>query len=413
MPVAMRPVIRLLFLPRETFPTFRGRIDVLFGRELLKRGHEIDLIMQASGGEVKVGPTEWVGRTVWVGPTDGRNSVVGRIWRHWLGFRHDFISLLRRARHDEYDAVLVSDKIVTAALSILICKLRGIKFLFWLTFPEPEAQLLAANQRSARYPIISAVVGRVLSCLLYHWVIPRSFHVLVQSPQMARNLRQKCRRTPDMTPVLTGFDPLDFPTEAEFGPPAPNRSQFTIAYLGTLNAERRLDVLIEMLALLRESGCPARLLLIGDGDRPSDRRRLEDLAAASGVAGCVVITGFLPRHEALSQLRLADVGISLFYPDAVLEVASPTKLVEYMAMGLPAIVNTHPEQRAIMRESRGGICTPWGARHFARAVRFLISQGPTARADIGARGRRWVLDNRQYSHIASGIEAKLIDLLLK
>ena len=76
----MRPVIRLLFLPRETFPTFRGRIDVLFGRELLKRGHEIDLIMQASGGEVKVGPTEWVGRTVWVGPTDGRNSVAGRFF---------------------------------------------------------------------------------------------------------------------------------------------------------------------------------------------------------------------------------------------------------------------------------------------------------------------------------------------
>lgn len=397
-------------MPRETFPTFRGRIEVLFGRELLKRGHQIDLVMQAADEGVVVGARSWAGRTVWVGSTDDRSSLSGRIHRHALGLVHDIWSLVRLGKRSAYDGILISDKIVTAALAVPICRLRGLKFFFWLTFPEPEAQLLAARRRTARYPIIAGILGRVLAVLLYRWVIPASDHVFVQSPQMALNLRRLCHSAPNMTPVLTGFDAVDFPMPSHTRPPRSVRSQFTVAYLGTLNAERRLDILIETLAILRGSGRPVQLLLIGDGDRSGDRQRLETLARNLGVKEALVITGFLPRNEALTQLRTADVGISLFYPDAVLEVASPTKLVEYMAMGLPAIVNDHPEQRMVVHQSRGGICTPWGARYFARAVRYLMAIGQERRDEMGARGRQWIQCNRQYSQIASEFEAKLLEL---
>ena len=40
--------IRMLFFVREPFPTFRVDVDVLFGVELLGRGHEIDFVMQAA-----------------------------------------------------------------------------------------------------------------------------------------------------------------------------------------------------------------------------------------------------------------------------------------------------------------------------------------------------------------------------
>jgi hypothetical protein len=37
----------MLFFVREGFPAHRVDVDVLFGRELLERGHQIDFIMQA------------------------------------------------------------------------------------------------------------------------------------------------------------------------------------------------------------------------------------------------------------------------------------------------------------------------------------------------------------------------------
>ena len=237
-----------------------------------------------------------------------------------------------------------------------------------------------------------------------------SDHVFVQSTQMALNLRRHCHRAPSMTPVLTGFDPADFPAPTA-ALAASSTSHFTVAYLGTLDAERRVDVLVDMLARVRAAGMPLRLLLIGDGDLPADREILEQKAKHLHVDRYMEITGFLPRREALGRLRSADAGISLFFPNSILEVASPTKLVEYMAMGLPVIVNDHPEQRLVVRQSRAGVCTPWGATYFAHAVRWLIARSAADRRAMGQRGRQWVMENRTYATIAADFESKLTEII--
>jgi glycosyltransferase involved in cell wall biosynthesis len=144
--------------------------------------------------------------------------------------------------------------------------------------------------------------------------------------------------------------------------------------------------------------------LIGDGDQPGDREILELRARELGVCGKVEITGFLDRSEALVRLATADVGISPFFPNRILEVASPTKLVEYMALGLPVVANNQLEQQLVLRESHAGVCTPWGARHFARAVRWLIARSDAERAAMGARGRAWIEAHRTYETIADDFE---------
>jgi len=82
-----------------------------------------------------------------------------------------------------------------------------------------------------------------------------------------------------------------------------------------------------------------------------------------------------------------------------------------MALGMPVVANDHPEQRAILRESRAGVCVPWAARHFARAVRWLASRGSEERAAMGARGRAWVENNRTYARIADGVERKCLEAI--
>jgi len=187
----------------------------------------------------------------------------------------------------------------------------------------------------------------------------------------------------------------------------------TVAYLGTLNAGRRLEVLVDMLALLRSSGMNARLLLVGHAENPRDRLLLEQRAAERNVTPHLEITGFLPQSEALKRISEAHVGLSPFYPSPILDVASPTKLVEYLALGMPVVANDHPEQRLILRETRAGVCVPWGARHFARAVRWLMSRSRAERAEMGARGRTWVEQNRTYARIADDVERTCIEVIAR
>jgi len=405
-------VIRLLFLPREPFPTYRVDVDVLFGRQLLARGHAIDFVMQAANGEVPTGRQSWNGRTVWVGPTDAGKGFMSRLRKNCWGIWHDLAGL-RHASPRRYDAVQVKDKFFVAIVALVLTRLRGMKFFFWLSFPIPESNLLLAQQGVARYPWISRTKGILTGWFLYRWILPYSDHVFVQSQRMKEDVCAKGADPAKVTPVPMGIDSGDVPSTAHIPRSSPNSGggRTRLVYLGSLASERRLDILIDMLAELQRRGHEAFLLLVGDGDRPDDRRLLEDKAARLGVLDRLEITGFIPRSEALARVVEADVCLSPIYPTPILLPASPTKLVEYLALGIPVVANQHPEQRLMLRESRAGVCVPWGGRHFARAVEWLMKRSESERAAMGARGRAWVQQHRTYDRLADDLERTYLHLL--
>lgn len=397
--------LRLLFFPRERFPTFRGRIEVLFGRELLDRGHRIDLVMQAEDAAEPGGPVPWKGRTVWVAPAVHGSSFAARIRRLTGAFRHGAARILR-VRPGELDGLLISDQYWLAALALLARPVHGTDVYFWLTFPYHDLSMLRSRQPGERWRLLHAIAGRTGAWLLYRWIIPRVRHCFVQSPRMALNLAAEAGHIEKMSSILTGIDIRDFPP-----PRADERtsSPFVITYLGTLVRERRLVVLVEMLHLLRQRGLDVRLLLIGDGGVPQDRAEILDAAERLNVREQLRITGFLSRDEALRLARDADLGISPFVPDRVQEVASPTKLIEYLALGLPVVANNHPEQQQVVHDSRAGLCVPWGPRHFARAVAWMMQRSPAQRRSMGRAGREWVLAHRSYKSIADSVERTLLE----
>jgi glycosyltransferase involved in cell wall biosynthesis len=408
-----RPVIRMLVFVGDPFPAFRSDVEVLFGRELLARGHQIDFVMQAARDTETTGARSWHGRTVWVGATDSGNTFLPRLRRQCLAVCHDFRSLGRVSAHD-YDAVQVRDKFLIAAVLSLLARRRGLKFFYWLSFPLPESELLRVRERTARYPLMSFVRGVVFGWLLYRWILPHCDHAFVQSEQMRRDIAAHGIDARKLTPVPMGIAASDVQAPRPSARPEhePRKSTLTLAYLGTLNPQRRLEMLVDMLAALRQAGLAVRLLMVGgDSEELDGRARLEHRATQLGVSEHMEITGFLPREVALARMRSADVGLSPFFPTPVLRSTSPTKLVEYLALGLPVVANTHPEQRRVLSDSRAGVCVPWGAHYFARGVAWLAGRTAAERERMGERGRQWVLAHRVYGKIADELEDKYLQLL--
>jgi glycosyltransferase involved in cell wall biosynthesis len=399
--------MRVLFVPREQYPTDRVRINVLFGRELLSRGHQIDVVMQAASESVAAGRHDWYGRTLFVGPTDSGDGVFHRARKYWLSIRHDLQRLLA-ARRDRYDAILVSDKFIIGFLAAFIARFRGLKYIFWLTFPYPEIDLLGARERTARYPAIARIRGMLSGWALYKWILRRADYVFVQTERMKETVCAHGVPPHKVSPIVSGFDlsaiALASPGEAA----TQARPAVQLAYLGTLSSDRHLEVLIDMLAQLKASGVAAKLTFVGHADRSRDRQFLEQRAAELGVADAIEITGFLPQREAWRRVAEADICLSPIWRSPIYDVGSPTKLVEYMAMGMPVVANDHPEQRLVLRESRAGVCVPWSGRHFARAVRWLMRLSPAERAAMGAKGRVWVEANRTYARIADDVERRCL-----
>jgi glycosyltransferase involved in cell wall biosynthesis len=396
----------MLFWAREDFPTFRVDIDVLFGRELMDRGHAIDLVMESGSAELAPGPHAWHGRTVYVGPWSG-NSLTGRIARHWRTFWHD-LKCLRLATRESYDAIQFRDKFLIAAIAVPVARFRKLRFFYWLSFPYPEDDLLRARTGQSRLPWLLYLRGTLTAWLLYRWILPRADHVFVQSAQMQRDIAAHGVAFDSMSPVPMGIDLADTPHRE---PPERTDRPLILGYLGMLNAERHIEMLVEMLGELRSMQFPARLLLIGDAQAPSDREALLQRARQLGVAEHLEITGFLPRIEALQRMREVQIALSPYYPTPMLMSTSPTKLIEYLALGVPVVASEHPEQRAILHDCRAGVTAPWHARHFARAVRWLARLPAAALIEMGRRGRAWVEQHRTYAHIAADLERKYLELL--
>ena len=331
--------IRMLFFPAEAFPTNRVRLTVLFGRELLGRGHEIDMVMQAQDASVPAGRHEWSGRSVWVGRTDDGDGFVHRMRKHLLGIAHD-LRWLWRARRDQYDCILISDKYLLASVAVLFAGARGLKVFFWLTFAFHKSQVTLGREGLVRYPAMTVFRGHLANLLLHHWIVPRSDHVFVQSQRMAEDFCAHGANCKKLTPVVTGIDAGEIsPVVRVYG--ATRGVPLVLAYLGTLQRERRLEILVDMLAELGRRGVAARLLLVGDGDVPEDRLAIEKRAETLGLNGQIEITGILPRADALERVRHADICLSPIFPSPMFDGASPTKLVEYLALGLPVVANSH------------------------------------------------------------------------
>jgi glycosyltransferase involved in cell wall biosynthesis len=99
-------------------------------------------------------------------------------------------------------------------------------------------------------------------------------------------------------------------------------------------------------------------------------------------------------------LEDADAGLVCFLPAPNHVEAGPNKLFEYMAAGLPVIASDFPAWRPIVEGNDCGLCVdPADPAAIARAILYL-AENPGRRAEMGANGRRAVME--RYNWEAEG-----------
>lgn len=403
-PTVLPQPLRFLFLTSDRYPPFRVDVDVLFAKELRSRGHYIHWVMQSEAALEKARVEEWEGDQVSLGPMDDGTRFVNRLRKHLQGIVNDF-RIFGLVHRETFDFVQVKDKFLGAIMGILAARSAGIPFIFWLSYPFPEASLFAAKVGTARYPLLYRIRGTFFKFVLYRIIVRHAVHIFVQSDQMKRDMISAGVPEQLMTPVLMG---IESPESAPI-PRIPGQAT-QLVYLGTLLKTRRLDFLVRVLAIVRESEPNATLLMIGPEELPGDMAVLEAEARRLGVEDAVTLTGRMPRDEAFALVKDAAVCLSPFFPTPILNSTSPTKLIEYMSLGKAVVANDHPEQRVTIEESGAGFCVPYDEAEFARAALKLIAD-PEASARMGMAGYEHVMATRTYDTIAAELEQSYRSIL--
>ena len=381
------------------------RVDVsdLFAERLAAKGLEVDYVLFDRDAGAYWQERQWRGAKAFTVGNSPRSGILGSIDNKCRQLLADIRTVWLTATGN-YQLVQVRDRFFVAPLVLIVARLRGIKFCYWLSYPYPESRMIDAREGRARFAWLGWLYGRIEALILYRLVLPFADLGFVQSEQMRSDIAAEGVDPTKLIPVPMGVH------ERWLEQPAAQVVPNTIVYLGTLIRVRRLETLVEALAIVRQSIADARLILIGDGEDPEDRAAIEAAASRLNLTDAVELTGMLPMEEALKRTATGAVCLSPFYPTPILLSTSPTKISEYFALARPVVANEHPEQSTILSASGGGICVRWSAEDFASAIVELLRD--PARADaMGAAGRTWVAQNRTYDHIADKVAPHYLQVL--
>ncbi len=157
-----------------------------------------------------------------------------------------------------------------------------------------------------------------------------------------------------------------------------------VLYLGQLHGGQYVELFIEAASILTgELGCDAAFMIVGDGYRAQE---LKKLGASMGLDGRLIFTGSVPHDDVPEYIASADVCVACFQDNPVTACKSPLKIVEYLALG-KAIVASNVGEVPNMLSGCGVIVPPGQAMPLAKAVANLLSNNQLRR-ELGWSARR-------------------------
>lgn len=188
--------------------------------------------------------------------------------------------------------------------------------------PEFYASKFKVSERS--------LVFRLL-VLMERLSIAYSDHVIIANHLWQQKLIRRSVRAEKCTAII------NYPDPAIFSPrPAPPRpaNEFVMCYPGTLSWHQGLDLAVEAMTLLRAKIPQLRLTLIGDGP---ERENLKRMIAERKLEDRISLTGLVPLEAVAATMAGVDLGVVPKRSDTFGNEAFSTKIMEFMAMGVPVL----------------------------------------------------------------------------
>jgi glycosyltransferase involved in cell wall biosynthesis len=195
------------------------------------------------------------------------------------------------------------------------------------------------------------------------------------------------------TVLVQNFPDLDQPGLAEQASLQTDRDPRCVIYAGAIAKVRGAVEMVEAIGLC-DGNLNVRMVLAGPMSPPS---LIEDLRQLAGWDR-VDYRGWLPHDEVLGLFKVAGIGASLLYPTEKYLAAQPTKLLEYLAVGLPVIVSGERFTAQIVDRCQCGlVADPRDPAEIARCIEYLCRHPEEAR-EMGLRGRAAVDDRYSWQN---------------
>jgi lipopolysaccharide/colanic/teichoic acid biosynthesis glycosyltransferase len=380
-------------------PDFKG---LLFARELVARGHEV---------EVLTGFPNYPGGKIYPGY---------RI-RPWARERLDGIDVLRVALYPSHNNSglhrifnYVSFFISAAVFGTALIRKPDVMYVYHPPITVGFAATVIGFLRRAPFvydiqdlwPDTVAASGmmsnpRALGLLgsLCKLVYRRASHIAVLSPGFKETLARRGVPLDKIDVIYNWCDETVFKCDYECGArPVSSADKLSILFAGTMGIAQGLDSVLQAAQICLRTAPTAEFVFVGGGVEWAKLERMAEEMKLDNVR-------FMPRqpmHAMGGILAGADVLLVHLKDDPLFRITIPSKTQAYLAAGKPILMGACGDAADLVKQSQSGVlCEPGNPQSIADAVKKLVDLGPERLAAMGHNGRGFY--DRELS-ISSGVE---------
>ena len=367
-------------------------------RHWARMGHEVTVLTGFPNHPTGVVPEEWRSRLRRLRYTEIVDGV--HVVRTWLW------PLPNRKAHERirnYTSFCVSaavsglalqrPDVVIATSPQLLCALSGWWLAWWKRvpfvfevrdlWPESLAAVGAGSEGTSLHRTLGAIAG-----FLYR----RSDRIVVVTPAFKDHLMRHWNVPAAKISIVENGVETDIfrldPAAPEVRKRLKLEGRFLICYIGTMGNAHGLETLIAAAEELQTALPNAIVLLIGEG---AEKKRIVKLAAARGLTN-IQFLGQQPRERIPAYISAADLCLVMLKKTELFKTVIPTKLLEYMACERPVIVAVNGQARQIVEEAGAGVFVePENSKALVKAILNLAKE-PEHRREMGASGRRYIVN---------------------
>jgi glycosyltransferase involved in cell wall biosynthesis len=204
-------------------------------------------------------------------------------------------------------------------------------------------------------------------------------HIIASSQHTAERLRAILGPLASITVAPNG---IDFEAVRSS---YPDQTATDLVVVSRLMAHKRLDMLLEAVALLAAEGMPVTCRIIGDGP---ERERLRARARCLKLEQTVeFLHDVREQKDVYALIKAARVSV---FPSA--REGFGVAVLEALACGVPVVTTSAPDnlaQHLVAQSSRGTVCEPT-ASAIADAVRRLLSDPGSPQCHDGRTSDLWL-----------------------
>lgn len=358
-----------------------------------------ELVTGASHEEVKDGVRIVFLRTLKYQTARSFRRILG-----WLHFEYMLFSIPKRS-YPKPDIIVVSSLSIFTIINGLYFKWRyKCPLLFEIRDIWPLT-LVEEGGFSRFHPIILAIgwlerLGYLVSD-----------RIIGTMPNLAEHVSKVTGKDLPVACLPMGVSDLQIserrPIPKEFKDKYFSAEKITILYAGTIGITNALDTFFEAAKLCSKNE-DIEFVLVGNGDL---KEKYIDMTSD---LSNVCFAPYVPKNQVQAVLENADVlYFSTFRSEVWRYGQSLNKLVDYMLSGKPIIASYSGYPSMVNEAKCGFFVEAENPSALAEAFFELSKMSSAERANIGQRGRNWILENRPYSKLAANFSDLLDETIVK